>query len=243
MSKKIVLMGLLLLLVLVAISGCSSGIIEVGVEPAIEKPSEAKLLPEESALGDNAIPEEAVEPAPADGPAQDASIAEADAPVDGIVYNDDGSSTYTNTEYGFRFTYPAGWSLAETPYEEMPEESGFDRGPSIQLTKDEILLFIGYRHAGDNAIWWTGVGAFGPEMSRETIGFLGQDIIQMAHGYDGKVKFVGYEAASGGQISADGLEFGIRMDDMQQALVDDLEIPSDILTEADAILTSFELLP
>jgi hypothetical protein len=216
---------------------------EVGIEPAIEKTSEAELLPDEPASGDNAMPGEAVETASVDVPAQDASTAETGELTDGVVYNDDGSSTYTNTEYGFRFTYPAGWSLAETPYEIMPEESGFDRGASIQLTNGDILLFVGYRHAGDQAIWWTGVGAFGPEMSRDTINFLGQDLIQAAHGYDGQVKFVDYQAAAGEPISADGLEFGIRMDDMSGRSVDEMEIPSEIIDEAAAILTSFELLP
>jgi len=67
-------------------------------------------------------------------------------------------------------------------------------------------------------------------------------VIQAAHGYDGQVKFVDYQAADGEPISADGLEFGIRMDDMRQAPVDDLEIPPNIIEEASGILGSFELL-
>lgn len=242
MSKKVVLSGILLTLILLTVSGCTGTIMEVGVESPSQEEADVKPLSGERVEDQTAgllpsIDEEAEAEAP-----QEVSPAEVDTPVDGVVLNADGSSTYTNTEYGFRFTYPAGWSLAETPYEEMPEESGFDRGPSIQLTNGDILLFIGYRHAGEQAIWWTGVGAFGPEMSRDTINFLGQDLIQAAHGYDGQVKFVDYQAAAGGPISADGLEFGIRMDDMSQAPVDDLEIPPNIIEEASGILGSFELL-
>jgi hypothetical protein len=241
MMKKTVLSALLLAAVLLTVSACTSATIEVGVEPPAEE-NTIETLPTESIEDQTAGLLPASEEGDADDlPAEDVSAA--DAPVDGVVFNDDGSSTYTNIEYGFRFSFPAGWSLTETPYEEMPEESGFDRGPSIQLTNSDILLFIGYRHAGEQAIWWTGVGAFGPEISRDTIVFLGQDVMQVAHGSDGQVKFVAFESADGGPISAGDLEFGIRMDDMSQAPFEELEIPQNTIDDAAAILTSFELLP
>jgi hypothetical protein len=241
MMKKTILSALLLSAVLLTVSACTGATIEVGVEPSTEE-NTIETLPTESIEDQTAGLLPATEEGGADElPAEEAS--EADAPIDGVVFNDDGSSTYTNTEYGFRFSFPAGWSLAETPYEEMPEESGFDRGPSIQLTNGGVLLFIGYRHAGEQAIWWTGVGAFGPEISRDAIAFLGQDVMQIAHGSDGQVKFVAFESADGGTISAGDLEFGIRMDDMSQVPFDALEIPPNNIQEAATILSSFELLP
>lgn len=239
MSKKIVLSILLLSSTLLAVSGCGGAIVEVGVESSPEEKNDGASLPaepvEDQTAGLLPAAEENAEEAPA--------TAETDFPVDGVVLNEDGSSTYTNTEYGFRFSFPAGWSLAETPAQDMPDEGGPDQGPSIQLTKSDILLFIGYRHAGEQVIWWTGVGAFGGEISRDALTFLGQDVIQVAHGYDTQVKFVAFESADSWTISADDLEFGIRMDDISQVPFEELEIPPEIVAEAGGILSSFELLP
>jgi hypothetical protein len=244
MSKKFSWLSLLLVGILLSVSGCGSASFQVGIEPAAEAESDLQDLPASApeegqaalvASSDEVVADVSEE---ADPPAEPAEPA-----VTGVEYDAEGGGVYTNAEYGFRFSFPTGWTLTETPGQEMPEESGFDQGPSIQLTKDDILLFIGYRHAGEQVIWWTGVGAFGDEIPLGPLTFLGQEVMQDALGIDGQVKFVSYSAVGGGQLGAGGLEFGIRLDDMSQVPFEELEIPSEIVAEAASILSSFELLP
>jgi putative hemolysin len=156
--------------------------------------------------------------------------------VDGAVIDPyEGWGTYTNDDYGFTFRYPPAWILEEEPERDETSQGGRHYGPALKLTRDTAMLFIGYKYASQDYIWWTGVGAWGDAEDQGMVAFLGQMLEKTAMVFEGKVNYVGYGMAEAGDLA-----FGIRLDDISGGAPDEVEIPEDVQHEVDQILGSFE---
>jgi putative hemolysin len=157
--------------------------------------------------------------------------------VDGIEVDPyQGWNMHRNTEYGFSLRYPTQWSLDDVPDEDTSAQGGPHYGRSLQLQRDGVLLYIGYRRADERVILGgTGMpaGEFDP---RGEVYFLGQMLKKQALVYEGKVKALTYDRAE-----VDDLVFVIRVDDMRQMDYSGLEISDEIQWQVDEILGSFEL--
>ncbi len=150
----------------------------------------------------------------------------------------EGWAFYTNVEYGFSFHFPPDWTLREAPEKDSTAEGGLHYGRAIQLEKQGILLYIGYRRASeDYFLGGTGTPAGDPE-PRGIALFLGQGVEKTALVFEDKVKNVTYTPAT-----VNDLTFVIRLDDMDFADFHEVDIPEAVQWEADKILGSFQSIP
>jgi len=134
---------------------------------------------------------------------------------------------YENSEYGFSFTYPTGW----TPIE-------LQNRVSLAYQALSISLRIGVRLATEDVeLVRSGVPA-GDLIREGTVAFLGQVLERNVLVYQEKDKAVLYN--NGGEIEVDGLVFVISLES-NRFDYKSIEIPEDIQGQVDQILESFEL--
>ena len=145
--------------------------------------------------------------------------------------------TYTNSEYGFSFQYPATWSVAEVNGEAF---IAF-RSRSVQLIRGTTKLVIGFRRAGEDfPIAGSGVPA-GEFETRETVGVIDQEVPRVALVFEGKDKAVFY-GEPGSHFSAGGLEFAPRLGIFSRAGYYDIELSDSEQSDADQIVSSLVIL-
>lgn len=135
-----------------------------------------------------------------------------------------GWESYANTNYGFAFRYPTTWTLEEG-------------ANLVKLSQGTLLLAIAFQRQGEDVPPpWTGMPA-GDFESRGTTAFLGQETEKNALVYEGKVKVLTYNA------EVDDLMFSIRLEDMVAADYQTVEISEAVQSEVDQIVGSFETIP
>jgi len=140
--------------------------------------------------------------------------------------------SYINEEYGFSLDMPGEWTS-----EEFGDYTVFRRAAD----GDQFALFVGYQPADDELIpFRSGMGA-GEIIDSEPIDFMGSQIPKKLLVFEGVTKTVIY----GSNLEADGLRLSIFLDPVEVQGTDwgDLGIPSEIMAEADQIVSSFALYP
>ena len=133
---------------------------------------------------------------------------------------------YINDEYGFSFDSTHAWSL-----------EGYEN--YIIFVGDEYQLFVGYQWADEDVPpFRTGLPA-GEFQDSGSVTFLGQELPKKLLVYEGKVKMVDY----GSGIGVGDLRLSIWLDIKIPEGGDyaDLEIPAEIISEADDIVATFAL--
>jgi len=131
---------------------------------------------------------------------------------------------YRNETYGFSFNHPAKWSITESDNH-------------ISLQHGEYLLFIGFARAGGEIPQFrTGMPA-GDFIDSGTFKLLDKEFPKKSLVFEGKTKVVEY----GFDIPVDNLRLFIWLDGVTNDYRA-LDIPTEIIAEADQILTSFSLL-
>jgi hypothetical protein len=137
---------------------------------------------------------------------------------------------YANDEYGFAFLFPPEWELLE----------GNNYLCLNYRANREIKLIVGYKWANDRdiSIIRTGVAA-GELVTTGQLDFLGREIDRNVLRYEGKDKAILYDNAS--HIRGNDLFFTLSIDDFRMDY-DLAELPPEVMSTADAIVESFELI-
>jgi hypothetical protein len=222
----------------IAFLASACGTLQVSTEPTA---APLGVEVKESTENSTAAPTEIVKPAPTEQVGELAMDSETPAEADGVdVATGDRPAEmqqYTNNDYGFSLSYPAGWSLAELT------DAGF-AGPgsrSVQLSQGTVKLIIGYRRAGEQtAIGGSGVPA-GDFETRGTVQVAGQDVERMVLVYEGRDKAVMY-GLPGAPIAAGGLEFALTVEDFAQVDYGAIELPQQVQADADFIASSLAII-
>jgi len=224
----------ILLLLSLSLSACG------GISLGIENPTEITTLegtPAGVGVKEEVTPEGQggqEEPLPSPSQGEGSEIQETATP-EPTPPSYEGWQQYANTDYGFAFYYPLGWTLEEVAEKNMGEGLTM-MGASVQLQKDGLLLFIGYKKADEDRIFWTGMPAGDFELL-DPLTFLGQSTQKNALVLDGKVKAVSYTFTT-----VNDLTFAIRLDDRSGIDYAAVDLPFDLQQEADQILSSFSLI-
>jgi len=133
------------------------------------------------------------------------------------------SAKYTNDVYGFSFSQPDTWTAE-------------DGNHSVTFHRQDYVLFIGYRWENEQLPpFRTGMPA-GDFTDGGSFKLLGQDYPKKMLVFEGKTKVVEY----GANIPANNLRLYIWLDD-SSADYAALDIPIQIIAEANQILASFAL--
>jgi len=130
---------------------------------------------------------------------------------------------YVNTEYDF-YLEPGGWSASET-YPNV-----------LKLTNGEYYLTICYEKLSESNVCRTGVPA-GDWANGGFFAILGNNFRKDLVVYQNKIKVASYGV---GPIELDGLRLQIWLDSSNTPY-DAIDIPTEILDQADQILASFGL--
>ncbi|MFC2043491.1 hypothetical protein ACFLUA_05015, partial [Chloroflexota bacterium] len=130
---------------------------------------------------------------------------------------------YINTEYGF-YLEPGAWNYDET-YPNV-----------LKLTNGEYYLTICYENVSESNVCRTGLPA-GDWASGGFFSILGSNFSKDLIVYQNKIKVASYGA---GPIVLNGLRLHIWLDS-SNSNYDAIDIPDEILDQADQILASFGL--
>jgi hypothetical protein len=134
---------------------------------------------------------------------------------------------YINENYGFRFNPPADWSIEEF-------------ANYIHLRKDTYLLFVGFKREGETVDpFRTGMPA-GDFIDGSPYTLAGQTLTKKLLVLEGKVKVVEFAA----NTPVDGLLLFIWLDNTEPPNGNylELDIPTEVITEAEQILATFTLI-
>jgi putative hemolysin len=143
-----------------------------------------------------------------------------------------GSPAYTNAEYGFSFDSPAEWTI----------EGYEDRVFFIRTTPDggQYLLFVGFQPTNDQPEHFRIGQGDGELQDAEPITFLDSQITKQELLHQGKIKSVFYAT----HLPAGDVLLSIYLDPFGDDIdYSTLDIPPEIITEADQIVSSFTLIP
>jgi hypothetical protein len=108
------------------------------------------------------------------------------------------------------------------------------------FSNDSIRLQIVYRRSGEQVALWTRTGLPAGDfvVMDGQVSFLGQTLTNSGLVYLDRLKMVFYGGVPVTTVQAEAMEFTITLEDRGADYLD-LDIPSEILAEAEAILTSF----
>jgi hypothetical protein len=137
--------------------------------------------------------------------------------------------TYTNENYGFRFDYPATWTLAEEDHRVI-----LNQGPN-RLS----VMFRWVNETIDPGAGRTGMGAGTPIYSGK-LNFMGQIIPENVVELEHLRKYVMYGETQ--PIKLGDLAFNIVLEDLETDYMT-LDLPQSAIDEAGTILESFEQIP
>jgi hypothetical protein len=139
--------------------------------------------------------------------------------------------TYNNEVYRLAFSYPAEWSLAETSAG-LEVNQGDPLPAIVELSKEDyhVLIQINFH--------WTpfSIGGGLPPGEVKTDGsvsLLGKSIQRNRLVFDSKTKIVWY----GSQF--DDLDLYVRLEDATGLSYDQVEVPEEVISQAETILASF----
>ena len=141
----------------------------------------------------------------------------------GLVPSPKPSPNYTNQTFGFSFN-SADWAVEENPN-------------YLLLTRPGYRLFVGFQSAGEDPMPFRTGMPEGEFVDGGTGLLLGQLIPKQILVFNGKNKVVSY----GGRIQAGNLVLVMYLDAVETNEVSyaDLDIPPEIMAEADQIIASF----
>jgi hypothetical protein len=136
---------------------------------------------------------------------------------------------YSNEENGISFNYPTNWA--------MEEEANV-----LILRNGSIMLRIAYRRAGEQVALWTRTGIPAGDFTPldDPVSFLGQTLAKGGLVYEDRLKMVFYGGPPVSIVETKAMEFNITLDDQESDYLT-LDIPNDVVAEAEAILASFEV--
>jgi len=138
-----------------------------------------------------------------------------------------GTPTYTNPEYGFSFNLPSPWEVEE--HEDY-----------LLFSRPGYRMFVGFQRAGeDPKPFRTGMPE-GEFVDGGNAVLVGQALPKQILVFEGKNKVIAY----GGRIKIGELILVAYLDPVQgeTQAYQDLDIPPEVISEADQILASFALL-
>jgi hypothetical protein len=140
----------------------------------------------------------------------------------------DGWYRYTNLDYGFSFHYPPDWTLEDRPHQLI-----------LHHKVVNTLRFTVEYHRVDEDRWLfrTGMPA-GDFVPKGSVTCLGQEISRDVLVYEGKEKLVLYNYSSA--IPWKSIGFGFVLED-GQGDYETVELPEDMQSQIDQVVTSFEL--
>ncbi len=140
---------------------------------------------------------------------------------------------YVNDVYGFSFDPPLNWSI-----EEKQVSSDEDTGEYLILNRPGYSMFVGYQWANEAfKPFRTGMPQ-GDFVDSGSASLLGQAVPKRNLVWDGKNKVVDY----GGRIKVGDLILVFYLDGEPGAVsYDALDIPPEVIAEADQIIASFAL--
>ncbi len=141
---------------------------------------------------------------------------------------------YDNPAYNFTFTYPNSWEAVEDPGGEPI--AGGESAPSIQLSKDDYLLIIQYKHLSEASTLGPGSLPPGDVVDAGRVPFFDGEIPKNSLVFEEAIKQVFY----GDRVQ--NLEFYIQLGAVSQDNYADISIPDDTQAEVDQILASFDFL-
>jgi hypothetical protein len=136
---------------------------------------------------------------------------------------------YRHEQTGISFSHPAHWTLEAT-------------ANSFVLRNGTIWLRIAYRRAGEQVALWTRTGLPAGDfvVLNDPVSFLGQTLARSGLVYEERLKMVFYGGEPASIVAAEAMEFTIMLEDRgTDYLV--LDIPGELLAEAEAILASFAM--
>jgi hypothetical protein len=138
-----------------------------------------------------------------------------------------GTPTYTNPEYGFSFNLPSAWEVEE-------------REDYLLFSRPGYRMFVGFQRAGEEPKPFRTGMPEGEFVEGGNATLLGQPLPKRILVFDGKNKVVSY----GGRIKVGDLILVAYLDPTQAETqaYQDLDIPPEVISEADQILASFALL-
>ncbi len=143
-----------------------------------------------------------------------------------------GIQEYANPGYGFAFTYPPGWSLAET------ESSAGVGNHALRLQHGSIELWVEYGFAYEIEALETVEQPLGELVERGSVSFLEAALSSSAVADGEQVKMVFYPAPAD-ILRVDDLFFHIRLQETAALAQNEIEIPAGVLAEAEEILAGF----
>lgn len=133
--------------------------------------------------------------------------------------------SYTNSDYGFSFRYPATWTINE-------------RSHQVELIQNSTSLIVGYRSLPESVeIRCTGVGA-GDFQSGSPVTFMGTFVDTTLLVYEGNTT-AAYYGEPCGQIDAGDVVFSIMVADSPPDYAD-ANLSLQVLAEVAQILESFD---
>ena len=136
---------------------------------------------------------------------------------------------YSNEENGISFNYPTNWAMEE-------EANAF------VFRNGSVILRVGYRMAGETADLWgrTGMPAGEVLPMEGIVSFLDESLAKYGIFFEDGLKLVFYGGEPDTILQSGDMEFTIILDDPLSDY-QTLDIPEEVLAEAETILASFEV--
>lgn len=212
----------ILMIAILILSAC--GTIQVESEPGVAVIEPAATLTETPLP----TPTKVAEVVEAAAPTEETTVSsvEAEATAEPLATID-----YSNEENGISFNYPTNWAMEE-------EANAF------VFRNGSVILRVGYRVPGETADLWgrTGMPAGEVLPMDGTVSFLDESMAKYGLFFEDGLKLVFYGGEPGTILQSSDMEFTIILDDPLSDY-QTLDIPEEVLAEAETILASFEVEP
>jgi hypothetical protein len=149
---------------------------------------------------------------------------------------------YINEEYGFGFTFPGTWSLEKIDHGVVLEKATYRLAIHFRREDEDVPHYFGRTGFGAGNLIDTGkINFFGRVFPNKEDGQVAGKFISVNKLlYEGKAKAVIYGEYS--LIEVNELLFMIILEDLETDYIA-LDIPEEIIAEANSIVESFQLIP
>ena len=152
--------------------------------------------------------------------------------------------TYTDSDFGFTFKYPANWELVIIPRRSLDEGPGSPQwlADAVVLTKENLAISIQHVRMSEQ-VGWDGSRMAGPyqeAITGDPLTLIGQEINKLVWTYNDGIKAIEVQAVN---PDAD-LVLTITLRDNSVLLIEDPgaeTLPESVLADLDGILRSFKL--
>jgi len=152
--------------------------------------------------------------------------------------------TYTDSDFGFTFTYPANWELVVIPRRSLDAGPGSPQwlADAIVLIKENLAISIQHLRMSEQ-VGWDGSRMAGPyqeAITGDPLTLIGQEINKLVWTYNDGIKAIEVQAVN---PDAD-LVLTITLRDNSVLLIEDPgaeTLPESVIADLDGILRSFKL--